>query len=192
MKAPAIDVVNTGHGVATDAGTVRIERILPGPMERVWAYLTESDKRAQWLARGGMELRPGGRVDLHFRHAELSPEPGSPPERYRGMEEGHDSHGSILACEPPRLLRMTWGEETASPSEITFELSPEGDDVRLVLTHRRLSDHAGMRSVAGGWHAHLGILLDHLEGRTPPNFWKTHARLEREYGKLLAVSSSSD
>ena len=40
--------------------TVRIERILPGPVERDWTYLTESDKRRQWFAAGPMELRPGG------------------------------------------------------------------------------------------------------------------------------------
>jgi uncharacterized protein YndB with AHSA1/START domain len=31
---------------ATATDTLRIERILPGPVERVWAYLTERDKRA--------------------------------------------------------------------------------------------------------------------------------------------------
>jgi len=30
--------------------TIRFERLLPGPVERVWAYLTESKKRATWLA----------------------------------------------------------------------------------------------------------------------------------------------
>lgn len=186
MKHPTPDEINSSYGIATDAGTVRIERILAGPIQRVWAYLTESEKRGRWLARGEMELRPGGRVDLHFRHAELSPESGSPPERYRGMDKGHHSHGSVIACQPPHLLRMTWAEETGTPSEVTFELMPEDDDVRLVVTHRRLPDRAQMRSVAGGWHAHLGILIDRLIGRTPQNFWKVHARLEEEYAVLLA------
>ena len=29
-----------------EPGTVKLERLLPGPVERVWAYITESDKRA--------------------------------------------------------------------------------------------------------------------------------------------------
>lgn len=33
------------YGVVTEPGTVRIQRVLPGPIERVWAYLTESEKR---------------------------------------------------------------------------------------------------------------------------------------------------
>jgi uncharacterized protein YndB with AHSA1/START domain len=35
-----------------EPGTVKMERLLPGPVERVWAYITESDKRAKWLCAG--------------------------------------------------------------------------------------------------------------------------------------------
>ena len=35
-----------------DATTLTVERTLPGPIERVWAYLTEPDKRARWLGGG--------------------------------------------------------------------------------------------------------------------------------------------
>ncbi len=185
MPPTAITEINDAHGVATDASTVRIERVLPGPMERVWAYLTESDKRGQWLATGDMDLRPGGKVALHFQHDNLSPEDGPVSERYKGMENGHDTGGHVIACEPPRLLCMTWAEESGRSSEVTFELTPEEGQVRLVVTHRRLPDRAQMLSVAGGWHAHLGILIDRLNGRTPPNFWKTHARLESEYENRL-------
>jgi hypothetical protein len=45
-----------------------------------------------------------------------------------------------------------------------------------------------MRSVAGGWHTHLGILVDHLNGRTPQPFWTTHARLEAEYERRIAAA----
>ena len=45
------------YAVVTAPGTVRIERLLPGPIGRIWSYLTESDKRSQWLAAGNMELK---------------------------------------------------------------------------------------------------------------------------------------
>ena len=35
-----------------------------------------------------MDLRVGGRVDLHFHHADLSAEK-TPPERYKELENGH-------------------------------------------------------------------------------------------------------
>ena len=40
------------YGELLDDHTVRFERILPGPVDRVWSYLTESDKRARWLCGG--------------------------------------------------------------------------------------------------------------------------------------------
>ncbi len=40
------------YGVVTDAATLTIERLLPGPVERVWDYLTRSELRRQWLASG--------------------------------------------------------------------------------------------------------------------------------------------
>ena len=76
-------------GVLTEARTIRFQRVLPGPIERVWAFLTESDKRGRWLASGPMELRVGGRVELNFRHAELARTP-----RPRRRSTANSSRGS--------------------------------------------------------------------------------------------------
>ena len=38
------------YGVLTEPATLTLRRFLPGPVERVWAYLTQSDLRRQWLA----------------------------------------------------------------------------------------------------------------------------------------------
>lgn len=165
-------------GRALDAASVRIERLLPGPIERVWAYLTESDKRAKWLAGGEMALRPGAELALAFRHGELSHEPT--PERWRGVD-GHVNHCRVTRCEPPRLLSFTWPEARGEDSEVTFELTPQEDGVLLVVTHRRLADRAAMVNVAGGWHAHLGLLADHLNGRPPRGFWSAYAVAEKQY-----------
>jgi uncharacterized protein YndB with AHSA1/START domain len=174
----------TEYGAITGPDTVRMERVLPGPIERVWAFLTEPDKRAKWLAGGAMELRVGGRVELQFLHADLSHEK-TPPERYKKMAGGHTLNGKITSCDPPHLLAFTWGEGDP-PSEVTFELSERGNQVMLVVTHRRLAARKDMISVAGGWHAHLGILTDVLEGREPRPFWTTHAAVATEYEKRFA------
>jgi uncharacterized protein YndB with AHSA1/START domain len=168
--------------VATSGDSVRIERLLPGPVERVWAYLTESERRAEWLAAGPMDLRVGGEVELAFRHGELSHEPT--PERWRDVD-GHVLRGRVTRCGPPRLLAFTWPEAGGLESEVTFELMPVGDSVRLVVTHRRLRDLELMVDVASGWHAHLGILIDHLEDREPRGFWSLHERLMEEHGRRL-------
>lgn len=168
----------------TGPDTVRIERLLPGPIERVWAYLTEPEKRAKWLAGGPMELRAGGRVTLVFNHSDLSAEKTA-PEKYR-KHQGQSFNCRVTACDPPRLLGFTWGDEDAKHGEVTFELTPQGKNVLLVLTHSRLPTREEMRGVSGGWHAHLGILEDVLNGREPRGFWSTHAEVQAEYAKLLA------
>jgi uncharacterized protein YndB with AHSA1/START domain len=168
-------------GVAVGPSTVRIERVLPGPIPRVWAYLVDPEKRAKWLASGVMDLRVDGEFDLNFSHADLSSEKET-PERFRRLADGpHRVHCRITACEPPHLLSFTWGEA----GEVTFELTPRGDEVLLVLTHRRLPDRGVMINVASGWHAHIGILLDRLRGREPRGFWSAHAAAEAQYHKLL-------
>lgn len=167
-------------GVVTEARTLCIRRVLPGPIERVWAYLTESDKRGRWLAFGPMELRVGGQVELTFRNSDLSPDAEPTPEKYRKYE-GASISGRVTRCEPPRLLSYTWGEQ----SEVIFELAPQGEKVLLVLTHRRLPDRTTMVMVASGWHTHLGVLVDHLTSQEPNPFWVTYARLEAEYEKRL-------
>ena len=171
------------YAAVTEPGTVEIQRLLPGPIERVWASLTESERRRKWLASGEMDLRAGGEVHLHFHHAELSPHREPIPERYRSMENGHDSTGRIIECDPPRRLGFTWDESDAAPSEVSFDLSVREDEVLLVVTHRRLADRAAMLGVAGGWHTHLDILLDHLNGDVPRPFWATHTKMEAEYAR---------
>lgn len=173
------------YGLVTAPGTVRLERLLPGPIERVWRYLTDSDARATWLAAGPMDLSPDGRVALVFRNSELTGHDGTPPPKYACHAGDSALAGRITACEPPRVLAYTWGEGGEAPSEVRFELRPSGEDVFLVVTHRRLADRNAMISVSGGWHAHLDILADRLAGRTPAGFWVTHTRLEGEYERRI-------
>jgi hypothetical protein len=52
------------YGVLTEPMTLQIQRRLPGPIERVWAYLTESNLRRQWLASGEMELKVGSTFEF--------------------------------------------------------------------------------------------------------------------------------
>ena len=52
----------TGYPEVISPTEIRFERLLPGPIETVWSYLTESGKRGEWLASGPMELRVGGKV----------------------------------------------------------------------------------------------------------------------------------
>ena len=61
-------------------GEIRIMRTLPGPIERIWTYLTDPAKRAKWFAGGPMELRVGGKMELSFQHKNISPTETPPAE----------------------------------------------------------------------------------------------------------------
>ena len=174
------------YGVVTEAGAVRFERLLPAPIERVWDYLTRSELRAKWFAGGERELRAGGSLTLVFRNSELSPGDEEVPEKFRKYE-GMESHGEIVRAEPPHLLVFNWFEESGPPTEVSWALEPDGDQTRIILTHRRLADRAAMVNVSGGWHLHLDVLEDVLASRPPRPFWARQAALEKDYGERLAA-----
>lgn len=175
----------TSHVEVIDDQTVRLERLLPGPIERVWAYITEAEKRAKWLAGGEFELTIGGPIKLEFHNASLSPEPDDPPPPHHSdLPERMYFDGAVTRCEPPTLLAHTWNEGNHA-TEVEYRLEDQGNVVLVTLTHRRLKDAAQMVDVMGGWHTHFDIFADVLEGRIPRPFWKTHTALENEYKNRL-------
>jgi len=170
----------------TESRTLRIERLLPGPIERVWAYVTESGKREKWFCSGNMELNAGGQFEMKIRNADLSDDK-EPPEKYKKYAEGVTYFGTVTKCEPPNHLVYLWHDEQDGDSEVSFELTPQDNDVLLVLTHRSLVRRDEVVSTASGWHAHLDILVDSLKGDKPRSFWTNFARLEAEYEKRIPV-----
>ena len=173
------------YAEVTAKDAIRIERLLPGPIERVWAYLTEPGKRAQWFAGGPMKLEPGGPVSLVFHNNRLTPGDDAPPAKFEKFGGEIAMTARILECDPPHTLAFTWFEGDMTHSQVRFELTPRGKQVQLVLVHERLKDREGMLNVSGGWHAHLDILAARLEGRDPPKFWRAIARLNKEYDERL-------
>ncbi|MFH0129335.1 SRPBCC family protein [Variovorax sp. VaC1] len=165
-------------GQLIEPGTLRMERTLPAPIERVWAYLTDPEKRATWLAGGTMAQETGDVFELRFEHTRLTDEEA--PERFAGYRKPHLQKSRLIRSEAPTLLTISWDEGPA-PSEVTFELTPEGNSTRLVLTHRRLANRKEVISVAGGWHAHVDVLIDVLRGDKPQGFWTNLEAVEKAY-----------
>ena len=170
------------YGVVTAPDTVRIERLMPGPIERLWSYLTESEKRRTWMAEGAIELHPGGKVEHVFRNGSITGYDEPVPEQFKQYEPEAHMRGRVIDCDPPRMLSYTWGE---NGSEVKFELSPQGEQVLLVVTHSRLPNRDEIVSVCGGWHSHLDVLQELLAGRTPHHFWSNLTRVEAEYQRRI-------
>ncbi|MFT3782710.1 MAG: SRPBCC family protein [Nibricoccus sp.] len=174
---------NHAHGEFTAPGEVRIVRLLPGPIERVWEFLTNPEKRARWLCGGVMEQKAGGKVEFAMHHKNIAPDETPPAKWAHVQDPGVTFEGRVLRCEPPRLLVFTFGSDD---SVATFELSTQGKQVLLTLTHRTTGEEeiAELTNYASGWHSHLNLLIALLEGAPRPPFWATHMKLLAEYEKL--------
>lgn len=167
------------YGALTEPTTLQIQRLLPGPIERVWSYLTEGELRRRWFAGGEMEMVRGGSVELVWRNDELTDPPGERPAAASGE---HRMQTRILELEPQRKLAIAWGGGGGS---VSFELEPQGDDVLLTIVHRGVADRSSLLNFAPGWHAHLDILGAILAGEKPKPFWDEIARLKAEYEQRL-------
>ena len=122
------------YGELLDESSVRFERTLPGPIERVWEYLTDGDKRARWLCGGNTEPKVGGNMELKFHNATITTADDLPPEKYKDMNGPVEFSGTVTAWEPPTLLAHTWKYE-GHESEVRYELEAIGDEVRLTLLY---------------------------------------------------------
>src|SRR5271154_4355695 len=167
------------HAVLPEPATLTIQRFLPGPIERVWSYLTESDLRRQWLAAGQMEMKVDAPFELVWRNSELTNPPGKRPE---GFGDEHRMESRITELDQPRRLAFTWGKGSG---DVSFELEPRGERVLLTVIHRRLPDRGMKLGVSAGWHAHLDLLAARLTGREPEPFWDGWSRLKTEYDRRI-------
>jgi uncharacterized protein YndB with AHSA1/START domain len=165
--------------IAPDA--IRLERVLDAPVEKVWRYLTEAELRSQWFM-GGTDARPDSDFDLLVDHDKLSDEAVPYPESY-AAHKGAVWTEKVLRFEPPRLLETTF--QGGKNGTVTYELFPEGDRTRLVLTHSGIVSAVGFQDFGGGWTSHLAMLEERLAGRSVRNFWELHARSRDAVRKAL-------
>jgi uncharacterized protein YndB with AHSA1/START domain len=166
------------YGALTEPTTLEIQRLLPGPIERVWAYLTESDLRRQWLAAGEMEMKVGAMFELVWRNDELTDPPG---ERPPGFGHEHRMQSRITELDPPRKLAIAW----QGSGNVSFELESVGNKVLLTVVHRRVPDRSTLLKVAAGWHMHLDVLVARATGRKTEPFWDGWSRLQKDYDQRL-------
>ena len=156
-----------GMGTIVEGGVLRFERDLPGPIERVWAYLTEDDKLGQWFAHGNVTPRVGGDVTLAI-----------------GM------NGRVTVYDRPNVLEYTWNEpqrETLPVFDalVRWELRAQDDGVHLTLTHSRLPA-ATYPQFGAGWHTLLERITVALAGRQNGDLMTEFAAVQPAYEASFA------
>jgi uncharacterized protein YndB with AHSA1/START domain len=166
--------------------TIRLERLLDAPPENVWRYLTEAELRSQWFM-GGTDARAESEFELLNDHDNLSDETVPYPDSYAPFK-GRVWSEKVVRFDPPRLLVTTF--QGGKNGIVTYELFPEGERTRLVLTHSGIVSASGFQDFGGGWNSHLTVLQERLAGRSVPNFWALHAQSREAVRQALEGSGS--
>jgi uncharacterized protein YndB with AHSA1/START domain len=146
---------------AGEGRTVVLRRRYNAPVEDVWDAITDPERIGRWFLPVTGDLRLGGTYQL------------------KG-----NAGGEIVACQPPRLLRVTWvyGEDPAETdvSEVEVRLSPAADGRTLLeLEHAAVVDpkfwaEFGPGATGVGWDLGLLGLALHLRGGSidDPDAWQ--------------------
>lgn len=158
-----------------DGWELRFERRLRHSPERVWTALTTGEGLACWLAEGLVDLRAGGRMDLHFRQPATPDFPDTPDMRRQSNE--------VLHVEPLRRFDHTFGHPDSVAS---WRLEPDGDGTHLTLIHRvPQAWECDLSRTLAGWRHHLEGLQDAAEGVRHPWSWPRWTALRDAYAELI-------
>lgn len=141
--------------------TLRFERRLAHPVEDVWAALTEPEQLAAWLAEAEIDLVEGGAVVLRWLNTN---------------EHGEQTvaRGAITRLLPERLLEI----DTDVHGMLCWQLREEGDGCVLTFTSTLAVPAVWLPLGFAGWHTHLALLADALDGyrvdwaRWPRDRWE--------------------
>ena len=95
---------------------VRATRTYPTEQADLWDALTNGDRIPRWFLPVSGDLRPGGRYQL----------------------EGN-AGGTIIRCDPPSALDVTW-EFAGNVSWVIVRLLSEADGTLLTLEHEMPKD----------------------------------------------------
>jgi uncharacterized protein YndB with AHSA1/START domain len=161
--------------------TIRLERVLDASPEKVWRYLTEADLRREWFM-GGTDAHAGGEFELIVDHDNLSTDDVPYPESYAEFK-GSRMIEKVVRFDPPRLLETTF--QGGKNGNITYELFPEGEGTRLILTHSGITSGTGAQDFGSGWNSHLNVLAEKLAGRSVKNFWELHMQSREAVKRAL-------
>lgn len=136
--------------------TVTFERRYATTPTDLWEAVSRPDRIARWLGPVYGDLVPGGSYELRMGEDV----PGSP----------ENATGEVLRCDPPHGFTVSWVFPSELVTRVDVAVRADGDGAVLALVHRDLGAD-GARGYAGGWHACLDQLEDHVAG-VPVRSWQ--------------------
>ncbi|HTY92893.1 MAG TPA: SRPBCC family protein [Steroidobacteraceae bacterium] len=126
--------------------------------QKLWSALTSPEfNRQYWFGMHiDSEWSPGAAWTLRF------------------TDGGVADSGEVLEFDPPRRLALSWRHEfwpelkADGPARCTFDLEPDGEVVKLTVTHTSMqADSKLIAKVSGGWPKILSNLKSLLETGQP-------------------------
>lgn len=187
---------------------LRFERHLTTDLDDAWTLVSDPERVARWFAPvtvGADGTRPDTQ-DVAEDLAENARENGSGPSVQDAVgrtwttywDDGREyATGTIVRCEPPRLLELTWtasddadASSAGSVLRVTLTEDPAEDGAGVLLT----LEHEGLGATdlvlyGAGWHTYLDRLGD---GSIAVVDWSARfAELEPVYRRLVEAVASS-
>lgn len=160
------------------AGEARVAvftRTYDAPIEDVWDACTNPDRLRRWYVPVTGELRVGG----NFQQVNM----GS---------------GTVLACEKPRLLKLSLGGG-ADEIELRLSSGPADGATTLELQHATTLDsheiggqsYDAIFCMGGGYYPRLLALDQHLHGNLPDDYDSTAFHLNPDMRSTIERGSAA-
>ncbi len=140
----------------SDGTSLRFERQLSHPPERVWRALTASDELRHWMPCDIVGPREAGAEIVVPFWDDIA-------EKY--SIEDPVLAGRIITWEPHRRFAWQWDDEL-----LTYELEPTPAGTRLTLVVRLGAKSPGADQVGAGYHVCLDQLIALLDTGGSPAF----------------------
>jgi len=173
-------------GSILDLHTVEYKRLLPGPIDLAWDYLTKPELLKTWFNDVTLEPRQGGAIEVRFSNG-------------KGECGAAGVHGVIREFRKPHAFAFTWVQQRSQPDgstkasdegEVRFELQQSGDKVLLTLRHSRIPTHE-LPNYGGGWHAYLDNLASRISGNGAIDVMQVFHSLRPRYDDKVAALQRS-
>ncbi|MBR7829983.1 SRPBCC family protein [Actinospica sp. MGRD01-02] len=160
------------HGVLNRFGeqwTIRFQRELGHPPDRVWSALTDRGELAIWFPTGVVgDWSVGASLSFPF-----------PDAAFPAM------HGTVLQLREPRVLEYTWGPDTLL---YRLEAGGTGTHLDFVVTLEELGSAA---RDGAGWHEALDLLETVLDGAQRWPLGQRWAELAPSYRAAFGPDAST-
>lgn len=149
-----------------------LSRTWRASVENVWAWVTESERTAEWFGPWEGDAGVGSTIKVRMAYEDQAP--------WMDLR--------IDACEPPRRLALAATDE-AGDWRVELLLSGDEESTELRFVHH-LDSASGVGEIGPGWEYYLDMLVAARDGAAvKPVFDDYYPAMKHHYEALLGTLS---